>query len=161
MSMNPAKEIRFRAMLEKGRDCLCLYLPKSAGRKIGTRGHVPVTGTLNGVPIRASLSPTSRGQHMMLINKQMQKASGVTDGDCVSLVLTIDHIPRAVIIPSDLEKMLKESELLRRTFIRMRDSHKKEWVDWINSAKKPETRARRISKIIVELATKKRKPIHR
>ncbi len=156
MSENPPKEIRFRAMLEKGQGWLCLYLPKSAGRKIGTRGKVPVVGTINGVPIRTSVFPTSRGQHMMLVNKQMQKTSGVMAGDCVSLVLAIDDTPRIMEVPLDLERTLKSSRPLWEAFDRMSYSHKREWVDWINSAKKQETRARRIAKVFEKLAGKRK-----
>jgi uncharacterized protein YdeI (YjbR/CyaY-like superfamily) len=49
---------------------------------------------------------------------------------------------RILDVPAYLTKALTAAE--RRTFDAMPYSHRKEYVDWIVSAKKPETRERRV-----------------
>jgi uncharacterized protein YdeI (YjbR/CyaY-like superfamily) len=64
-----------------------------------------------------------------------------------------DAAPRVVEVPPDLKKALAKNKAARAAFEAMPPSHKKEYVDAIVEAKKPETRARRIKgalKMMVE-----------
>ena len=60
---------------------------------------------------------------------------------------------RILDVPAYLTKALTAAE--RRTFDAMPYSHRKEYVDWIESAKKPETHLKRIEKAIELLAARK------
>lgn len=51
--------------------------------------------------------------------------------------------PPAVALPDDLKQKLEQVGLLDK-FQRLPPSHVREYVKWIDEAKKPETRARRI-----------------
>jgi uncharacterized protein YdeI (YjbR/CyaY-like superfamily) len=62
--------------------------------------------------------------------------------------------PRTVEPPHDLAKALGKNEAAKTMWDELAYSHKKEFVDAINAAKKPETRARRIDKAIEELLAK-------
>jgi uncharacterized protein YdeI (YjbR/CyaY-like superfamily) len=44
---------------------------------------------------------------------------------------------------------------LKSALARMSPSHRKEYVDWISSAKRPETRAQRIAKAIAMIAQRR------
>ena len=48
----------------------------------GTRGRVPVRGTINGHPYRSSLSPCG-AHHMMPVNKLLLAGAGAQPGDMV------------------------------------------------------------------------------
>ncbi|MCB9047115.1 MAG: YdeI/OmpD-associated family protein [Chitinophagales bacterium] len=66
----------------------------------------------------------------------------------------VDFINRTVVLPADAKKALKQYAELYELFVSMSFSHKKEYVESIVSAKKPETRERRIQKMIEMLAQK-------
>ena len=65
----------------------------------------------------------------------------------------------ALVIPPDLAAALAESEAARAFFERFPDSSKKNILWWIKTARKPETRAARVSKT-VELAAENRMANH-
>ncbi len=65
-----------------------------------------------------------------------------------------DGIPKE---PDDLVAALKKNEQALINFTNFTQSSRRMYIEWLNSAKKPETRIRRISKI-VELAEKNVKP---
>lgn len=56
----------------------------------------------------------------------------------------IDPVKKTVRIPDDLQKALKKNKHLETLFNSFAYSHRKEYVEWIVSAKKEETRASRI-----------------
>ncbi|OFY63516.1 MAG: hypothetical protein A2Y71_12210 [Bacteroidetes bacterium RBG_13_42_15] len=59
--------------------------------------------------------------------------------------------------PEDLMKALRKNEVALKNFSNFTQSSRRMYIDWLNSAKKPETRIRRIKKII-ELSEKNIKP---
>jgi len=65
-----------------------------------------------------------------------------------------DGIP---IEPDDLLDALKKNEKALKNFISFTQSSRRMYIEWLNSAKKPETRLRRINRII-ELSEKNIKP---
>ncbi len=68
----------------------------------------------------------------------------------------IDRIGRPLEIPADLKKALAENPAAREKFERLLPSQKKLWGWWILSAKKPETRARRIAETVKGVAAGRR-----
>jgi uncharacterized protein YdeI (YjbR/CyaY-like superfamily) len=72
----------------------------------------------------------------------------------VKVVMEPDTAERTVTVPPYLKKALAATAQ-DKTFAALSYSHRKELVDWIAQAKKPETRANRIEKCIAMLATRK------
>jgi uncharacterized protein YdeI (YjbR/CyaY-like superfamily) len=58
---------------------------------------------------------------------------------------------REVEIPADLAEALAQDEVARANMKRMPPSHRREWVRWVTEAKKAETRAARIAKVLQSL----------
>ena len=96
------------------------------------------------------------GSHFMMVNKAMQKGANVGAGDTVHVVLERDTAPRVLEVPKDLVEALAKDKEARVRFDKMSYSNKKEYVDWIESAKREETRARRIEKALTMIADSKR-----
>lgn len=148
-------KFRFRALLyDAGNGFVCLDLPREVSAKL-PRGRAPVAGVLNTFPIRTSVFPTGNGSHMMLVNKAMQKGAAVAVGDTVMLRLEVDTEPRQVTLSPDVKKALAASTAARSAFEAMPYSHQKEYLEYIDEARRPETRARRIAKTVETLAQKK------
>lgn len=64
---------------------------------------------------------------------------------------------KVVEIPSDLTFELSKDNAAHRNFLNFADSYKNMYINWINSAKKEETRQRRIKKVVLR-ASKNMKP---
>ncbi|MCX6334573.1 MAG: YdeI/OmpD-associated family protein [Bacteroidia bacterium] len=61
------------------------------------------------------------------------------------------------VTPDDLLTELKKNKTALKNFVNFSNSNRRMDIDWLNSAKKPETRSRRIIKI-VDMAAKDQKP---
>ncbi len=125
-----------------------LRVPFDVQEVFGSRARVAVKGSVNGVAVRSSLLPQGDGAHILVVNKSVRDQAGADAGDFVSVTLERDAEPRTVDTPPDLASALADAGVDSSAFEGMSYSHKKEYVDWIESARRPETRARRISKAV-------------
>ena len=145
-------------MLGRGPGGAWVYLrfPFAALEVFGRKGQVPVRGTINGFAFRNSLMPRD-GIHILGVDKNLQQGAAANVGDTVKVELHLDDATRTVTTPPDLEAALADHPEQANRFAALSYSHKKEYVDWIESAKKPETRANRIQKAL-ELISKGKNP---
>ena len=132
-----------------------IKVPPELSDKLGTRGRVPVRGTLNGFAFRSSLMPDGSGSFVMMFNKAMQAGADAQQGDVVKVVLERDDAPREVAVPAELAAALEKAGL-RATFDKLSPSCRKEYADWIGEAKTEATRLRRVEKALPMIAEKKR-----
>jgi uncharacterized protein YdeI (YjbR/CyaY-like superfamily) len=58
----------------------------------------------------------------------------------------------ALKIPPDLDSALKKSSAAARTFASFSPSQRREYIEWITEAKRPETRAKRLQTTVDWLA---------
>jgi hypothetical protein len=77
----------------------CVEVPPRVSAFFGTRGRVPVKGTLNGHAIRGTLVPVGNGRHRFYVNGFMRKLARVDVGDTVRLSFVRDWAPRAGHVP--------------------------------------------------------------
>lgn len=122
----------------------------------GVRGQIKVKGTVNGVPIRASLMPNGDGTHYMVVKQSVRDEAGVTAGDTVLIAIEPDTDERTVDVPEDFQEALGADAEASAFFEKLSYSHRKEYVEWILSAKKEETRAKRIGQAVDMLAKGKK-----
>lgn len=133
----------------------CVDVPQQVSICLGGRTYIPVSGTLNGVPIRATLVPVGSGRHRLYINGEMRKKAGVTVGDSIHLALELDREPRSVPMPKEFAEGLRKDKRARAAFEKLSPSHQKEILAYLNYLKKPETLQRNILKVIRFLRKKK------
>lgn len=125
-----------------------MQIPFNVEAELGSKARVPVKGTMNGFPFRSSVFPNGDGTHHMMVCKETRLGAGAQAGDTVRVVMELDPEPRVVEAPEDLAAALAEHGEASETWERLAPSHKREYVRWIEEAKKPETRANRITKTI-------------
>ena len=117
---------------------------------LGGGGRIPVQASFDGIAYRGSIA--SMGGCMALgLLKSVRTELGKGDGDPVTVTVERDTAERTVEVPADLAAALEEAGL-RKTFDALSYSHRREHVSAINEAKKPETRARRITKALEMLS---------
>ena len=141
---------RFEAVLggELG-DLPGIVLPAEVAAAMGGRARIPVAGTINGVPFRGSTMPMGDGRHCVGFRKEIRaQAGGIADGDAVTIEIARDDAPRTVDTPPDLAAALDADAAVRAAFEAMSYTQRKEWVQAVEDAKRPETRARRIAQAV-------------
>ncbi len=131
---------------------IAIVLPPKVHEHLGgDRGRIPVVGTVDGHEIRTTASPMGVG-HLFPFNKKMQAATGLGVGDRARFVLARDDAPRTVSAPADLRDALDDHGTARSAFEALSYSHQREYVEWIDEAKRDETRARRIARAVAMIA---------
>jgi hypothetical protein len=60
-------------------------------------------------------------------------------------------LKKEAVAPKDLKERFKDNPVAEKNFNSFAESHKKEYINWIEEAKRPETRERRIAKTIEAL----------
>ena len=126
-------------------------IPFDVAKAYGAAGQVKVKGTVNGAAFRGSLMPHGDGRHYLVVNAALRAKAGVKVGDSARVVVEPDTAPRTVTLAADTRKALAENPKAGAAFAAMAYSHQKAYIDWIEGAKKPETRARRIAGAIERL----------
>jgi hypothetical protein len=116
-----------------------------------------VEGAINGVPFRATLEPDGQKSHWLKVNRKLREAAGVDAGDVVTLeIAPLEQEPEPR-LPSDLRKALAAAPKARALWSDITPIARRDWIQWIVSAKQPETRARRIENACEMLASGKRR----
>lgn len=127
-----------------------IHLPPFSPRVLG-KGRKPVVANLNGHVTRTSVFPEDKTRQYMVINAQMRAAGNLTHGQVVAASLVPDREPRSIEIPTDLVQALAAAPEAQAAFNRLALSHQREYVRWIEEARRPETRARRIAETLKKL----------
>ena len=159
----PGPKIRFRAKLlrpaasAKAVSWAFLILPKNASAKLPSRGMTAVEGTINGFPFRATLEPDGQKSHWLKVDRKMREAAGADEGGIVTLEIEPAGEEPKPRVPSDLRKALAATPKARALWSNITPVARREWIQWITSAKQPETRARRVHNACAMLATGKRR----
>ncbi len=107
-----------------------------------------VTITVNGYSYRTT-AVRMGGRFLVPLSAEHRDAAGLAAGDDISVDIALDTAPREVELPADLESAMDEA--VRTTYDGLSYTHRKEWVRWVEEAKKPETRASRIEKTVAGL----------
>jgi hypothetical protein len=97
--------------------------------------------------------PEQRGRYLLGLSNANRRAAGVVTGEEVEVELEFDPDPRIVAEPTDFARALDADPIARTAYDRLPDGRKREHVRTIESAKKPETRIRRIEKALITLRT--------
>ncbi|MBI5541268.1 MAG: DUF1905 domain-containing protein [Bacteroidia bacterium] len=147
------KQYKFEALIIKHKqlDSGFIEFPYDTEKEFGKKGQVKVKAWFDGFLYRGSLVKMGHHCHLIGLNKEVRKAINKNPGDIINVVIEEDKDKRTVDIPNDLILLLKEFPLAEEKFNKMSYSHKKEWVMWLNDAKKEETRLKRLQKIIDKL----------
>lgn len=150
---------RFKARLfqppqaAKNGSLILINIPKEVGKKL--HGMSRVEGTINGHSFRAALESNASGGYWLRVNKSMLEGARAGTGDTVELAILGPEPEPAV--PADLQAALDASHKAKALWNDLTALVRRDWIRWINLAKKPETRARRITRTVEQLSSGKRR----
>jgi hypothetical protein len=109
--------------------------------------RAPVTVTLNGYTYRSTIASMG-GLVALPLRKSHREAAKLEGTETLSVTLAADLAPRVVEAPKDLVRALKADKAAWAAWQALSYSHQREHVEAIDSAKAPQTRARRIAKAV-------------
>lgn len=151
----------FEAVLERpdnGIDGAYVSIPFDVEQVYGTKGHVKVKAKFNGHPYRGILANMGTGCHIIIVRKDVRNAIGKQVGDRVTVEIELDTEERTIAMPVDLEDALKSHPKAKKFFDGLSYTNRKEYVNWITSAKRSETRSHRLKEAIRKLTMDMKNP---
>ncbi|HCB63232.1 MAG: antitermination protein NusB [Bacteroidetes bacterium GWF2_43_63] len=150
------KEYRFTTKIIKNPtvDSGYIEFPYDAEKEFGRKGQIKVKAYFDGFEYRGSLVRMGHPCHIIGLNKKVRDAIGKGPGDTVDVVIMEDTAERVVDVPADFSAALNKNKTAKEIFEKMSFTHRREYVEWIASSKKTETRKNRIGKSIEMLIKK-------
>ncbi len=147
----------FRAVIEDAGDSggAFVTIPFDVEQTFGKK-RVKVVATIEGIPYRGSLVRMGGECHLLPVLKQIRQQAGKSIGDEVEVTLEEDVVPRVITVPPDMQQALSADPDAQAFFTRLSYTHQKEYVQWIEEAKRLQTRQSRIAKAVEMLKQGKR-----
>jgi hypothetical protein len=143
--------VEFSTELVKERNAVRLWMPAELAQRFDDERLVPAVVTINGTSVRTTLHKM-HGGYMMVVNKLAQGRIGVTAGDAVHVLVERDDAERAVHVPADLAAALAKAGA-REAFDGLTPFRQVELLKSVTSARRDDTRARRIEQAVRTLTS--------
>ncbi|WHO92769.1 YdeI/OmpD-associated family protein [Xanthomonas campestris] len=140
-----------------GASWVFLLLPSAVSNELHTRSMVSVRGRLAGHPLQATLQPDGQGGHWLKLDAALQRAAGVAAGDTVTLEIAPVEVEPEPVVPDDLYAALAAHPGARATWDDITAVARRDWIFWIVSGKKAQTRVKRIATACDMLGSGKRR----
>jgi hypothetical protein len=133
---------RFQAELERRGQGVVVELPFDVRAAFG-QARPPVCGTIQGVPFRSTVAVYG-GRSYLGFRRELRDAARVSPGDSITIEVDRDDEPREVTVPADLAAALAEDADARAAWDALSFTHRREYVEAIEEAKREGTRRRRV-----------------
>ncbi|HAO06459.1 MAG TPA: hypothetical protein DCQ50_05585 [Chryseobacterium sp.] len=143
--------VQFKAVIKQNGEMNAAFVefPFSTEEIFGKKGQVKIKAVFDDkVEYRGSLAKMKSECHILDLTQEIRKQLGKSFGDEVSVSLTEDKEERIVEIAEDIVLLFNENPDAKVLFDKMSYTHRKEYIRWIEEAKKPETRENRKLKMI-------------
>lgn len=145
-----AQPIFFSAEIQQHQDINAAYVffPFDTVELFGKKGQIKIKAIFdNNAEYSGSLNNMGNG-HCLILTQAIRKQISKSFGDSVDVKLWEDKEERVVLVPDDVQALLVQNEKAKEFYDKMSYTHKKEYIRWIEDAKKEETRDRRKIKMI-------------
>jgi GrpB-like predicted nucleotidyltransferase (UPF0157 family) len=114
--------------------------PKASFGKV----RAPVCVTLNGYTYRSTIAAMG-GITCIPLRKSHREAAGLRGGETLAITIALDTAAREVNLPEDLAQSLRSNASRWKKWQALSYTRRREYVEAVEGAKKPETRARRVA----------------
>jgi uncharacterized protein YdeI (YjbR/CyaY-like superfamily) len=125
-------------------------VPDEVARALGGAGRIAVRATFDGVPYRGSIVSMG-GVKVLGVTKAVMAEAGAEPGDSLTVVVENDERPREVDLPDELAEALRRNPAAGTAFASLSYTRRREHASVVADAKRPETRARHVERIVQEL----------
>ena len=127
-----------------------IEIPFDVQKEFGSK-RVKVKAKFDGIDYRGSIVSMGHGIYIIGILKSIRKEINKEAGDKIFVEIEKDEDVREVELPLDFKTELEQNEEALKFYNILSYSVKKKYYQWITSAKKEETRQRRITEAISKL----------
>lgn len=138
-------------------DWAFFVLPPDISAALPSRSQISVEGRLADAAFQTTLEPDGKGGHWMRVDKRLMAAAGVRAGDNVEVRLAPLAQEPEPAVPEDWAAALAAHPAARATWDDITPVARRDWIQWITSGKKAETRVKRIATACDMLAKGKRR----
>ncbi len=135
-----------------------LRLPQEASDQLPSRSMVSVEGTIKGSQFHATLDPDGQGGHWLKVTHELCQVAGLAVGDDLTLEISPTTIEPEPLVPDDFTAALANSQKASDVWLAITPLARRDWIQWITSGKRADTRKIRIEKGCSMLASGKRRP---
>ena len=140
---------KFKAKVVIAGNKVFVPIPFNANDVWGTKRRHYVTGTINGHTIRGSLGSDGKN-NFLPIGAAWRRDSQINTGDQVTVIITPEGPQKESLAPDVATALSAKPEVLA-FFESFATFYRNTYIKWIESAKRAETRAARISEMITLL----------
>lgn len=148
---------KFNAEIKKieGKDGAYIEIPFDVEEVYGAK-RVKVKATFDGVEYRGSIVKMGLPCYIIGITKEIRKKIEKEPGDIIEVTIEKDEEDRVVEIPTDFKERIELDNNIKEFWNTLSFSMQKKYVTWITSAKKEDTRNKRIDIAIEKLKNKEK-----
>ncbi len=146
----------FHAVIEAGDGGGAFVIVPFDVEKTFGQKRVKIKATIGGEPYRGTLVRMGTPHHVLIVLKEIREKLGKSIGDEVTIEIEEDLELRQVKVPAELHDALAAEPAAQDFFNKLSFTHQKEYVQWIEEAKRQETRQARIQRTVEMLLKGKR-----
>ena len=148
---------RFKAEIKKleDKDGAYIEIPFDVEKTYGSK-RVKVKATFDGVDYRGSIVKMGAPCYIIGITKAIRKTIGKEPGDIIDVTIEKDEDERVVVPPKELVNGMESDNEIKNFWNGLSFSMQRKYVNWIESAKKEETRIKRINTALEKLKNKEK-----
>ena len=142
---------KFEAIIQQveNKDATFIEIPFDVEKEFGAK-RVKVKAKFDNVDYRGSIVRMGMPCFMIGLTKEIRKGIG----DTVSVEIEKDEEERIVEIPIEFESMINKNNNAKEFYDSLSYSQKKKYITWITSAKKEETKIKRMNEALLKLEGK-------
>jgi hypothetical protein len=142
----------FTAKIAKISVLRCVIVPPKVVAALGGALRIPVIAKYGCATTQSTLSPAGGNQRRLTLKLDVLRAAGVDAGDTLKISLSPDANPRLVRFPPDLARALQFRPTAAAALDRASPSTRRIVVELLEQSRTPETRQRRLEKLVERLA---------
>ena len=143
--------MKFSAVVEPAGNATGVEVPAAIVDALGSGRRPKVVITISGHTWRSRVASMG-GRFIVGISAANRAASGIAEGGVTEVDLRLDDEPRVAAEPPDLAAALDQDPRARAAFDQLPYGLKNKHVRDIEGAKSPETRRRRIAKLVTTMS---------
>lgn len=146
---------KFEAIIKQheGKDATYIEVPFDVEKEFNAK-RVKVKAHFDGVEYRGSIVKMGSPCYMIGLTKDMRKQIGKEAGDSVFVEVEEDEDVRVIELPEDFKEAIDENTDAKEFYDSLSYSAQRKYFQWITSAKKAETREKRIVEAVIKLENK-------
>ncbi len=152
--MSEVNQKSFDAIVQKEGSFTFVAIPFSPREAWGAMPRYHVTGTINGISVRGTLGALGQ-DYFLRLGAAWMRDSGVEPETNVTVRLSLEGPQEGNIAP-DITKALSGNKKAKAFFDGLPTFYRKNFIRWIESAKREETRVKRINEMMKLLEESKR-----